>query len=521
MSRGHRCSRVLLIGLWISCVCLALSPSTAAALVDARWGDPVAVGPELRSSWFPDVTADASGEFWLTWEATLAPASPGASVGSGVFLSHLGAQGWSLPADVQTTDGSYAGRTTVISDGHWLHLLYRKEMVVGQNVRLWYIRAPLTANLADAHSWSAPRALSDDMAYYSQFALLPNGDLTCIFNQILPTEGANVTRRTGLLARRSSDHGATWTPAAQISDTAEQVARSGITLAPDGKTLLAYWDEGYENMSGLGKPKQVGLARSTDGGQTWADRQAVHSPLGAIEQGFVAYARGGPVLAYRSTVEDRLYYRSSGDDGRTWSDERPIDGTVTRPYTAVHHFDRFSLAADGDGNVFLAYVGADSTAPKGLAVMVVTYSEAGWSPPLRVAAPDGYPEYPRLAVALGTNIQLAYFVRDNLYDTGHYTLWVVAGQSSARPIPPVMPAGSSASDPVAVPTVAAAPVYHPQAYPAVPPPTPLMIAPGERFDPPLRVVALPTTQILRFTPPILVAVGLFALAIRRLFAARG
>ena len=64
--------------------------------------------------------------------------------------------------------------------------------------------------------------------------------------------------------------------------------------------------------------------------------------------------------------------------------------------------------------------------------MVTTFAAGIWTPPILVATPDGYPEYPRIAVARGNQLQLAYFVRDNEFDIGHYILYTVTGESDAR-----------------------------------------------------------------------------------------
>lgn len=460
----------------------------AAGSAPPTWGSPVAIAPEIPTSWFPEIQADPSGAVRLVWAGSPTQSSDGSTQDGqlgAVWISQLGADGWGKPGDIFLVGGGQAPRAVVASDGQWVHLLTRKDFAGA--TRLYYLRAPVTADLTNAHSWNQPIALSDQNVYYSNIIVLPDGTLVTIFNQMAPrntstgknslntlaarndqagyggatAEGDQMT----LFTRRSTDHGATWSPAVRLSDTYLPVARSSLTMSPDGKVVIASWDEGYDNQTGSGTPVGVGTAISTDGGATWRDRQSLRSPLGSIEESVVGFGASGPVLVYRSTIIDKLYYRTSPDNGKTWSEEQPVPGAVARPYPGKHNFDKLSLATDGDGRLLLAYVGTDPTAPRGLAVMVATFADGKWSTPVRVAAPDGYPEYPRLAIALGNQVHLVYFVRDNEFETGHYTLWSVTGTSDARAIAPVQFAPPATP----VPLATSVPQVQVIAAPTVPP----------------------------------------------------
>src|SRR5262249_47625244 len=157
-------------------------------------------------------------------------------------------------------------------------------------------------------------------------------------------------------------------------------------------------------------------AVSSDGGDSWQAEQSIKSVRGSIEQSMIAIGSTGPILIYRATDVDQVLYRESPDDGRTWSEEKVIPGVVPRPYASKQNFERIGMAVDGDGRILLAYVGQDAGAPKGLSVFVSTFATGQWSEPVRVASPDGYPEYPRLAIALGTRPYLVFFVRDKQFD---------------------------------------------------------------------------------------------------------
>ena len=519
---------------------LPLSASGAAVAPVLTWGEPVPISQQLPTSWFPDVQADPTGAIRLVWSADLAEGDGNlthASTGA-VMISELRGSGWAPAHDIVVMDAGIASRPLIASDGAYAHLLFRTG-ILGQ-VRLAYSRAPLSANLGDVRSWSPPVAISDDNAYYAQISILPDGSLVTVFNvtsaqpipgavatPILATRAARTptaagaatpiaaasagtptaenARRTVAVARRSTDHGRTWSFPTQVSFTNERVGRTTLATSPDGKVLVASWDEGYDNLTGLGDPVGVGTAISLDGGATWRAQQAIRSPLGPIEQSSVGFGADGALLIYRAVDTDQLLYRTLGNGQQRWSDEQPVPGVVAKPYTSKHNFDKVSLTHDGAGRILLAYIGQDATAPKGLAVMVASFVAGQWFPATRVAAPDGYPEYPRLAVALGNQLQLVYFVRDKQFDVGHYVLYSVAGQSDTQALAPVAPTFQAA--PVgATPTIALPPITL-RAAPAIPNvPAPLPAATTPLLSP-QDVVTGPGLRAL--TAALLVIIGVW------------
>lgn len=507
---------------------------TAAASTPPRWGEPVSIGQEIPSSWFPDIQADPTGAFRLVWTSNLVEGDGNLThaLTGAVMFAQLGQAGWGTPRDIRVMDAGIASRPLIASDGTYAHMLFRTGTL--GTVRLFYTRAPVTADLGNAHSWSEPRAISEGEAYYAQIAILPGGELVVLYNGIPPQPVATGTatatarppapatpgtpqaappRPTVVFARRSTDHGQTWSFARRVSDTSERIGRVALAVAPDGVTLIVAWDEGYDNLTGQGEPLGVGTALSVDGGVAWGAQQAIRSSLGAIEQASVVIGADGPFLIYRTTGVDHLFYRTSVDGGREWSAERAVPFGVTRPYASKHNFDKLGLATDGDGRILLAYVGKDQSAPKGLAVMVATYAGGQWTAPERVAAPDGYPEYPRLAVALGNHVQLVYFVRDKEFEIGHYVLYSVAGQSDASSHPPATPPAAPA---IATPSARPLPAVQLQPHPpilAVPTPLPASDSP---LDAPQSQVSRPAMQALIVTLLILGTLVAIVLVSRRL-----
>lgn len=525
----------------VRCACLAtlvaLLAVTAvgAAEPPMRWGEPTPIGPDLPTTWFPDLHTDPTGKTRVVWGSNLAEGDGNkthAATGA-VMIAQLSPWGWDTPRDIAVMDAGIASRPLIASDGRYVHVIYRTgELGV---VRLVYSRAPVTADLGDARSWSTPLALSEGEAYYAQILVLPDGALVALFNAIVatPTRGAVATpaapvgpgatatrgatataatatrtavgasaRRTVVLARRSTDDGQTWSFPTQVSFTAERVGRTSLAASADGRLLVAAWDEGYDNLTGQGDPVGVGSAFSRDGGRTWQGHEALRSVVGPVEASAVVVGADGPLLVYRATTVDRLIYRTWR--GESWSDEAEIPGVVARPYSNKHNFDKFGLARDGDGNLLLAYVGTDPTAPKGVAVAVTRFASGQWSAPQRVAAPDGYPEYPRITVALGNRLELAFFVRDKQFDVGHYVMYGVAGQVDARAIAPTSPPPPPAAS--AAPARALPPVSLYVAPTAQPAPAPVR-AINAPLRPPQRERTGPALTILGSVLAVLLAAG--------------
>lgn len=446
--------RLLLLA--VGCVALSAGTSIPDVAAETIWGEPELLSDGLTFDWFPESNADAAGAARLVWEATLQAESEDTSngMGSAVVLSQQQSGGWSEPAAILVKDSYNAGRPILVSDGRYAHMIVR-YVPPDQNTRnlagIYYSRAALGSDLTNAHSWTTPRPISQSSAYWAQLVTLPDDGLVVVYNQLTDTLIDNdLQQRSTIFSRRSPDHGETWDPPVRVSDHDLHSVRTSLAAIPDGSTLIAAWDLGYDNLVGQGRASGFATAVSRDGGRTWSTPVSYH---GQYQQSTVATNGQVTILVYRSTAGDRLHFRRSDDLGGAWSADEIIPDVIARPYPGDHNFDKLSLAVDGDGHFLLAYAGADPDAPYGLSVFVTSYRDAGWSEPEPIASPDGYPEYPRLTVALGNQIHVVYFVRDDPWDTKEATIWIVSGQSDAQAIPPQEIEPAVAPTPVPTPTI--------------------------------------------------------------------
>ena len=411
-------------------------PRPAGAQTPRHWSEPVQIGTELPSSWFPDLNADPAGAVRVVWSANLDEGNGNVtqSLSGAVMIAELRDGAWTRPADLTVMNAGTASRPFIVSDGAWAYMIYRTERGYAQ-VRLAFQRAPLSADLANARNWSEPYPLTSDETYWASLLALPDGTLLVAFNQMTPTIVNGVEeRRPALFMRRSTDQGVTWSVAERVSDGVGRVGRVSVASSPSG-ALVAAWDEGYNNLDGTGSPEGVATAVSSDGGATWSTPWRF---AGQLEQSMVATNGATTVLVYRSTLASQILFRTSNDGGQTWSAQGVVPGATARPYTNPHNFDKLSTAFDGDGRLLLAYVGEDGAAPQKLSVMVTSYENGAWNQPEVIASPDGFPEYPRVVVSLGNQITVVYFVRDNQFDVGRYTLWSSSVTTSARAVAPAM-----------------------------------------------------------------------------------
>jgi hypothetical protein len=447
-----------------------LLTTNALAAEQVAWNDTAQLGAELPSSWFPEIVADQTGTVWAVWETTYEANETSITDANGgaIMLARLDEDGWSEPANIHVKDIYNAGRPILFSDGMYMHLLVR-TVPPGEPIlelaRIFHLRAPLSANLLDARAWSQPQPLSDAAAYWGQITATPDGTLVATYNQIIEAfiDGAP-EGRTALFSRRSTDHGTTWEPPVRVSHGEQRAVRNSLLAFADG-TLVVAWDEGYDNLTGLGTPVGGATAVSTDGGLTWEGHTTFRRHT---EQSTLATDGERVLLLYRSTVDNGLYYRESLDQGHTWSDELVVPDAALEPYSGPHNFHRLGVATDSAGAITVAYIGAWTAAETGIAVLTVTFADGEWSAPVLAARASGYPEYPRVAVALGNQLRLVYFVRQERFaDSEPYTIWAVSGSTAAPALTPQPLLDAPAPAPVVV-EPAVEPIQL-EAFPTTPP----------------------------------------------------
>jgi hypothetical protein len=530
VTTGRSIPSLPIVMLVLALMIAGTSVATAAENEQVTWGEPVILTSTESRAWFPEIDAGVDGTVRVVWEQgldrpdlTLSDAG-----GAGVMMSTFEGAGWSASTDIYVKDPYNAGRPIVASDERYLYLLgrsFRSESdTYDQIMRLggvYFTRAPLTQGVTNAQSWNQPVQISRSSAYWASIAVLPRGNLVVIYNEVVEYPASSgLKAQTILMSRHSSDYGATWGHPVRVSIPGSPAVRSSIASTGGDASVVACWDEGYDNLTGARGRRALYTAVSEDGGRSWSHVARVEandppssrvsfSARGRTEQCAVASNGETTLLVYRSTMRNVLLYRTSTDGGLTWSEEELVPEATARPFLGEHHFDKLGLAVDADGRFLLSYVGQAGSSASGLAVMMSSFHDGQWSRPQVVAEHDGYPEYPRIAVANGNEVAMTYFVRDEQFgEESAITLWVVTGESPAASLPPgalvdadVAVGQASAEEPLASPVVSAqVEIFQAPDVPGQPPPISLdpadVVAPRAAVSEPIYAGLMSTAMIL-------------------------
>jgi hypothetical protein len=178
----------------------------------------------------------------------------------------------------------------------------------------------------------------------------------------LPTD-PGCSLPSGILLRRSLDGGATWEPAVRATDDNRQGP-----VAPDPGSSWMYLPV-YDGPNGT-----IDVARSADGGVTWADVHAVEVPqrpfifpVAAVDDAgtvYLVYATGEPGPTGTGEPLDRnlavpgVFLLTSVDHGANWSSPQRLS---PEGVPAVFPW----IAAGGPGRVAVAWYEAEQPWPSG------------------------------------------------------------------------------------------------------------------------------------------------------------
>lgn len=443
--------RLLIKALLAAALC-GLAPVALLAQGNSEWSPPVPLG----AYWFPDVAVDGSGRVHAVW-------SSGSDGFDTVMYAAKDASGWSRPIDVaampQIAGGSEASRPALLVDpANNLHLTYRYTTV-------YYTQSPAGAAGVPSY-WRPP--LDIDEGYFSRMAYDSQGVLHLIFTQNVQTESCRVCYHVFYM--RSVDEGLFWSDPVDISVQLTGAAKPQI-IVDRQDNLHVVWESGYGGSYGqLSDPTTVMVVASYDGGNTWS-RPASFAPDRG--QSTSAMARnvtiaedgnGHLVAIWWAIPEDVVYYQLSRDAGLTWSAPAPIPGVLGIWALYQSRLDSYATAVDSAGRVHLVLVGRRVLEQSSAELLHVVWDGSNWSEPRVIAQyEDDMPEWPRIAVGLGNQLHVVWFVRDvqNLFnsDAGNYQVWYASSTTNSPAIapidvpaiPPPQPMAAQAT-PIVIPT---------------------------------------------------------------------
>ena len=410
------------------------------------WGQAISVShvesqglPGSANAWFPDIAIDQSGWVHVVWCQTTrnvdgAPAEDSTGLAERLYYSVGNGRSWSMPNDIVPPNREIIRNALVVDSQDVLHVVYRFRMVGLGGTGIYYSSA--SAELAQlASAWTPKRLVSPvGRSYAADVEVDDEGVLHVVLDDEGALESEECPACADIYYRQSTDNGQTWSPAINLSRTLIGSNRGQIELAPNG-TLHATWDEGWDRLSGQGRPIYSAYSRSDDGGDTWLQPIHVTYPAaGTAQLAAGADGRGGVMLVWRTVVPEhnRIYYQWSTDEGETWDRPKEVPDVFARPWTEP--YDMYDMATDRAGRIHLVYVGRRTARlDDQLGVYHLVWDGGSWSAAELVHQGPDSPEYPKILISDDDQLHVAWFTRPEIYVQAGYDVWYARDLSQAGP----------------------------------------------------------------------------------------
>lgn len=279
---------------------------------------------------------------------------------------------------------------------------HARRNVAGQK----YVLARRSENFGA--TWTPVQALNSVTQSF-----LPSVDVASDGNVVVAfSDERNVKR--DILANRSLDSGKTWLPEDQRVDRQAEADSDApvVAVGDDGWAYVA-WEERPPRGAPTGTRAHIAVAASSDKGQTWGEPHRVSPPGQPASPMWPALveSNGRLIAAWTGgvtgdTAKSWLWLSTSSDRGETWSKPEVVfDGSVQT---------FFHLLSDGP-HVYLVWHAGDAGKPSGI---YFNASDDGgatwrhpWSAPLRIddaASQEDGAQHPRMAVYDGKHVAVTW-----------------------------------------------------------------------------------------------------------------
>lgn len=415
---------------------LAQDPAATPAAGELQWQPLQLVSSLLRGSWFPQMAIDPRGDVNVVWSVT----GEGQGFRELLYFSRWDGTAWSRPIDIK--DGAnFIVRSALAADKQGiLHLVFDDLATAA------YSNATLD-EAGSAQGWSKPFVFGNPKeGYLFDIATDSKDTLHVIYGDSVPQCPTCVQ----LYYRRSFDGGYAWTAPVQLTD--QIVSRQHMQVMVDANDIIyAVWD----NVSANGKSRSGGFTMSADGGENWSAPVEFFSSAGTPSQLAIGTDNKGTlIIVYRISESDELDYLTSTDGGRTWSRPEQIQDIFAAK--DVTGFDKYSMATDSAGTVYLALTGRTSAQQQDTGLYLLRWTGSGWTKPQTVLENDAvFPEYPSLEISQGNHLHLVFHVRGakDIFDLPNqtYKVYYTNALTSAPEIA-LQPLPTATLTPTATPT---------------------------------------------------------------------
>lgn len=431
----------LILVLIIGAISFLAAPSVLAQ--SPGWSRPFRLSLD-GTSWFPDITVDASGRVHVIWSA--------------VTLDYRmwDGRGWSPVSDIAIAADAYGlpindvFRASIVADGAGYLNLFYYHLSEGMG---YFTRAPVERTTL-AQAWERPQLIgARGQGYYTALTVDKNDQIHAVY-----IDTSIESPLADIFYRRSERGGVQWSSPINLSNSPRLGSSRPQILRDQFDVLHVSWDEGWDRRSGEGIAQTSRYVYSINNGRDWsapvtfgsARQPAAHL---VVTSGQRPESR---VAVWRTTTDEAVYYQTSSDNGRTWSAPIPIPGILPRFWNSPP-FDQYALARDDRGVVHLVLV---TRRPQNANLWAVTHIEwdgKAWGRPETIFEQDGlYPEYPRVAIALGNQLHVVWFTRTALFTIAPMDVWHSMQTIDVQAYTPV-PAFPTSTPPLPTPTIRPAP----------------------------------------------------------------
>jgi hypothetical protein len=396
------------------------------------WSTPIMISASDQAGWFADIVADRSGTVHVAWSSGI---STGLRTIYDVVLYRTTTDGihWSDARDIAAilTKGAATRPALLVDPTGLLHLAYRSYTI-------YYSHAPVANVRADKMS-PAMELSSPEAGYFSRLAWDSRGRLHAVY-----TENAYDPSCVGcfhLYYRWSDDQGDTWSKPVDISHGMPGVAKPWLVIdQKDNLHVVCETGRGGD-LGQVPEPARVSYLASYDRGSTWSTPvDFVPDPDGEGRNITLGIdGRGRLIAAWLALPQDRVYFKTSTDAGRTWSAPNILGGVWGGWKVYQTKLDTYSMATDSAGNIHLVLVGRTDDDQTSLDVLSYIWNGLAWSGPDVITTLTGdVPEWPRLAIDNRNQLHLVWFVRKEMdiwTNPGTNRLWYAFARTDAPAVP--------------------------------------------------------------------------------------
>lgn len=229
-------------------------------------------------------------------------------------------------------------------------------------------------------------------------------------------------------------------------------AKPQLVIDPDDNIHVAWESARGGTLGRVETPAQLLYTSSLDGGVTWREPALIQMPesQGSLRVAMTIDALGRLMIVSSAVPDNQIFASLSSDRGQTWSLPAEVSNLKGSPVSAL---DNLSVATDGAGRVHLVCNCSPEVREGVYNLTHIVWDGAAWSEPDIIRQyRDDLPEWPVIAVGLGNELHVTWFVRNEAAvfdsDRGQYTIWYThrtIDAPSVTPIPePTLPATATA-----------------------------------------------------------------------------